>query len=462
MCARGSTSPRPQPCPYGFACGGSGSEPVLCDKQLYCPSGTSTPVGAKLCVDDDGLRVAYALLDADASGIDALTATPRGVKLALRSSRDDALGACNVLAPPLAALSSPRVVLTADMNGDGVHDAVVVDGDGDLRVVLQPGAAAAAVSAVHVWPSTMGPANITAAAVVDADADGSVDVVVTRGARVACVALLRNVGVGGFVVSWHVNCSDADARVVADGDIAVADVNGDGGADVVVAGAGWLFLARSLVDGGGFLNASALLATQPRMPRVVVAHLDGDGGPDLVFFGPSTNSSGAIGSGINATSTMSLLSVAGSGAGGPLFAAPVVNRVASVAGAVAASLATSPLGVVVGDVDASGYSKVLVVNSTSSRVTTLVDFDLGTSVCRCANVVCQCTCCRCWCSRRVRAYFYVCTDGDLDAPGLWTNRAVGAGVIRHFVLLSRHGVANQVRCDALLSGRHALCCLHCA
>ena len=197
-------------------------------------------------------------------------------------------------------------VVVADVNGDGKPDLVVMNqalcgflcGDGQVGVLLGNGDGTFGATVSYDSGAYLG----YAVAVADVNGDGNPDLVVANGSTTLCLGcgvstfgILLGNGNGTFkpVVAYDL-FSDGGLPM----SLAVADVNGDGKPDLVVTndchpdscstssvsvllGKGdGTFQAPAIYDSGGFGAMS-----------VVVADVNGDGKPDLVVANDSLFSS---------------------------------------------------------------------------------------------------------------------------------------------------------------------------
>jgi len=170
----------------------------------------------------------------------------------------------------VASGAGPQAIELADMNGDGVSDLVVANTSGnDLSILTGQGDGTFAKSAAVALSGATAPCSI---ALRDFNEDGGRDIAVLLTNR---VRILLNQGGGAFStgVEMAIAFKDIGAQLGA------GDFNGDGHADVVTGDAGFLRLFAG--DGqGGLLRGP--LVTVKNARAVAVADVDGDGGPDVV------------------------------------------------------------------------------------------------------------------------------------------------------------------------------------
>ncbi|MET7290409.1 FG-GAP-like repeat-containing protein [Streptomyces sp. NPDC005573] len=169
--------------------------------------------------------------------------------------------------------SSPQGVEAADLNGDGHLDLVTSNSStGTLSVLPGDGhggfGTASSVSAGVALPSKF--------KLTDVDEDGKLDAVVVAPGSLGRVAVLLGDGAGGFgtasVLSAGTNLSS----------VSVADLNGDGHADLAVASAGSDEVVVLEGDGTGTFGSPLAfgLGGGDNPQAIATADLDGDGRPD--------------------------------------------------------------------------------------------------------------------------------------------------------------------------------------
>jgi CSLREA domain-containing protein len=158
----------------------------------------------------------------------------------------------------LTAARSARGIAAADLNHDGAIDLVVgSESEAAVRVFIGHGDGTFAAAVPYQTPSP--PFGVAAA---DLNGDGHPDLVAASGQ----VAVLLGTGDGGFL--------PARTFAAAGTDVVVADMDGDGRADVVTSG------AVLLSNGDGTLQTGTSLGVVG--VSVAVADLNGDGRPDVV------------------------------------------------------------------------------------------------------------------------------------------------------------------------------------
>ena len=184
--------------------------------------------------------------------------------------------------------SGPHSVTTADVNGDGKPDLIVANFDGNTISVLLnttvPGAATPSFAAQRTFAAGSGPIAITAA---DINGDGKLDLILTNFGGNTVSVLLNTTAPGATTPSF------AARQTFATGtnpfSVAVADVNGDGKPDLIVTATNINSNSVSVL-----LNTTASGATTPSFAAqqtfatgsnnqsVTVAEINGDGKPDLI------------------------------------------------------------------------------------------------------------------------------------------------------------------------------------
>ena len=181
--------------------------------------------------------------------------------------------------------STPWRAITADLNGDGMPDLIVANWtDGTVSVLMNtatPGATSPSYAPQQTFAVGSGPNFVTAA---DVNGDGLKDLIVVNSDGTISV-LINTTPQGAAVASF------APEQVFAVGDLAesvtVADINGDGLPDLVVANYGD-YTISVLLNGTAQGSTTAVFASQQTFlvlggPYAIKAvDLNGDGMPDIV------------------------------------------------------------------------------------------------------------------------------------------------------------------------------------
>jgi hypothetical protein len=177
-------------------------------------------------------------------------------------------------------------ITLGDVNGDGRPDIVAVDGNSpnaaDNTVSVLPGNGDGSFGAPDTFPTGIGPRMV---AIADVNGDGSPDLLVANTGEspdfAGSVSVLIGAGAGKFVKGADY---PTGSRSVA---LAVGDFNADGRPDLVVANAGAFDEPDSTVSvllgsGDGTFGGKTDFLAGSAPGSVMVADLDGDGRPDIV------------------------------------------------------------------------------------------------------------------------------------------------------------------------------------
>ena len=184
--------------------------------------------------------------------------------------------------------ANPYALAVADVNGDGRPDIVMTYAFTDMAGVLlgQAGGGFGAVSTYSTGPNSYP----TGVAVADVNDDGRPDIATTNLGSNTVGVLLGRVGGGFAAVATYPIGANSGPR-----DVAVADVNGDGRADIVTANRGndtagvLLGLAT-----GGFGTVRTFPAGGFFPQAVAVADINGDGRPDIVTAHNGVSTAGVL------------------------------------------------------------------------------------------------------------------------------------------------------------------------
>jgi VCBS repeat protein/FG-GAP repeat protein len=169
-------------------------------------------------------------------------------------------------------------IAIGDFNGDGNPDVVGTCGDVSVAILLGNGDGTLQPPVTYSKGLL---ANIVSVAVGDFDGDGVADLAVAadgRGAQPGCIFILLGNGNGTFQYPVKYALGFVDA-------VAVGDFNGDGKADLAVAGTGNISILLGNGD-GSFQPPTAFAAAEhpnenPAQPLMAVGDFNGDGALDV-------------------------------------------------------------------------------------------------------------------------------------------------------------------------------------
>ena len=168
------------------------------------------------------------------------------------------------------ARGNPSGLVTADLDADTISDVVVVSRDRNLVSLLLSGASSDTSYSTGLQPS--------AVAVGDVNGDGRQDVVVVNDGDDS-VSIFR-----AFSLTPRGRLSLPPTKLLAGrapSAVALADLNGDGSSDIVVANRGSNSVSIFLGTGGGAFGPRTDLTAGIAPTAVAIRDLSGDGRPDL-------------------------------------------------------------------------------------------------------------------------------------------------------------------------------------
>ncbi len=253
--------------------------------------------------------------------------------------------------------NSPTMVAVGDVNGDGRPDIVTANLGGDgVSVLLGRGdgsfEAAVDFSAGGIWESPY------ALALGDANGDGHLDIV-TANTNISneSISFFAGDGAGGFAPAVVLPLGASGTLRDPHG-IALADINGDGNADIVTANTVSGDLSILLGDGAGGFAAATHLVTGMGPVVVGVKDVTGDGVVDIVTLN---------------TSAQSVSVLVGDGSGGyasavdyPIYPAQDIQ-----------DYMPWPWGMTLADVNGDGALDILTANTQNDTVSVLVNDGAG-------------------------------------------------------------------------------------
>jgi Bacterial Ig-like domain (group 3)/FG-GAP-like repeat/FG-GAP repeat len=181
----------------------------------------------------------------------------------------------------------------ADVNGDGQPDLLVANScasstsciNGSVGVLLGNGDAT--FKKAVTYPAGFFPISVD---VADLNGDGKPDLVVANNQNGGSVGVLLGNGDGTF--ASIVNYASGGSSPTS---VAVADVNGDGKLDLVVANPSSNTVGILLGNGDGTFQAPLIYRTGGNFPfSVAIADVNGDGKPDLVVANEDSNNVGVL------------------------------------------------------------------------------------------------------------------------------------------------------------------------
>ena len=189
--------------------------------------------------------------------------------------------------------NTPRSVTTADVNGDGKPDIIVVNNfDKTVSVLLNTtptGSSTASFATEQTFAAGNGPVSVTA---VDINGDGKPDLVVTN-ANDATVSILLNTTTSSSTTSFATQQTFPVGKG-ADS-VTTADINGDGKPDLVVTNLSdvtFSVLLNATTAGSSTCSFTAQTFLGAGSPvAVTAADIDGDGRPDVLV---ANNNSGTV------------------------------------------------------------------------------------------------------------------------------------------------------------------------
>ena len=189
----------------------------------------------------------------------------------------------------VATGDSPRQVTAADLNGDGRPDLMFSHTERALVSVLlnttEPGEATLSFAPKQNFGTGQNSNSLKA---TDVNGDGRRDLIVATGAD-DCVSVLLNTMAPGASTPTFATHQCFGVEGVNPRSVATADVNGDGRPDLAVASVGipWVSVLLNTTEPGAAVPSFSPQQPVPGLPSTVkesiaMADLNGDGRPDLI------------------------------------------------------------------------------------------------------------------------------------------------------------------------------------
>ena len=172
---------------------------------------------------------------------------------------------------------APSSVVVRDLNGDGKPDLVLSNASSSTLGVLLGTGTGTFPAMATTYPSGTTNGDVNTVAVGDVNADGKPDLVALNGTD-STVGVLLGTGTGTFgtAATYSVGSSTYPSG------LALADLNGDGRADMLVANNLTSAIGVLLSRSTGGLGAATQLPTSDRPQSLATGDMNGDGKPDLV------------------------------------------------------------------------------------------------------------------------------------------------------------------------------------
>lgn len=277
----------------------------------------STALGIAFGGAYDLSNVAFADIDGDGRP-DMIVADVTSVTVSLNTTAPGATTPSFGPAQSVLSGSGLLAVSAADLNSDGRPDLVVTDSGGNaVLVLINTGAAGAAPSFAAAQSLPVGSAPVGPASIADVNNDGLPDILVANSQGGSVSVLVNSTAPGASTVGFSNLSVPTGANPLA---LRVADLNGDGRPDLVVASAasGAQVILNITASGSATpaFGAPQTLGSGALASALALADLNNDGKPDLLVI--NNDGSGKI---------LALLNTTTPGASTASFGAPLVSSI---------------------------------------------------------------------------------------------------------------------------------------
>jgi hypothetical protein len=256
---------------------------------------------------------------------------------------------------PFTTGSNPASVVVADINGDGLPDLIVANsGNNSVSVLINttaPGATTPTFAVEHAFVTGSSP---DAVAVADINGDGKLDLIVANNASNNLSVLLNTTATGAATPSFSVQQTFPAGS--GPSSVTVADINGDGKPDLIVAnyGDGTVSVLRNTTATSAATSSFAAqqtFVTGLSAQAVTAADVNGDGRADLIVANYSDNTVSVL---LNTTTP--------GAASTPSFATQHTFATGS-----------HPYSVTTADVNGDGKLDLVIANFSSNNVSVLLN-----------------------------------------------------------------------------------------
>jgi len=259
--------------------------------------GASTPTFAVAQTFAVGLNPrSISIADFNGDGLPDIVIANYGgntVSVLLNTTAPGASSASFAAQQTFASGSNPSSVASVDLNGDGRPDLIVANnGSNSVSVLLNttaPGAATPSFAAQQTFASAANPISVIAN---DLNGDGKPDIVVANSGAASVSVLLNTTASGAATAAFTAQTSFATgSSPVA---VSAADLNGDGKPDLIVVNnssntVSVLFSTIAAGDVAPSFAAQQTFATDAGPTSIAIADANGDGKPDLIVANNGAN-----------------------------------------------------------------------------------------------------------------------------------------------------------------------------